>query len=368
MRILFLSDGSSIHTVRWVNTLANRGNEVHLVYKFNDFPKTDNIDKRVIQHRLKYGGTKGYFLNARYLNKLYKKIKPDVVNTHYASGYGTLARLAKLRPLVLSVWGSDVYDFPYQSKLNMKILLKNLNYADQIASTSISMADQVRKLLKNENFDIKITPFGVDTDIFSKKEMKKNNDKIVIGLVKSLENKYGIKTLIKAIDLLIKNLNKKDEIDIAKKIQLDIYGDGSLKDELIEMIESKKLEDIVFLKGRIPNTEVPNALNEFDIFCATSEIDSESFGVALVEAMAVELPSVVTDVSGFKEVCSDGQTGIVVEKKSVSAIAEGLERLVLNENLRNEMGKNARKRVLQLYDWNNNVDSMIEIYKEVINK
>ncbi len=365
MKILFLSDASSIHTVRWVNTLSERGNEVHLVYKFNDYPKIDSIDKRVIQHRLKYGGKKGYFLNASSLNKLYKEIRPDVVNAHYASGYGTLARLAKLKPLVLSVWGSDVYDFPYQSNLNMKIIIKNLNYADRLASTSISMAEQVKNLLKDENLDIRTTPFGVKTDIFIKKDIIKNSDNIVIGLVKSLEPKYGIKTLIEAVDLLIKELNKKNRNDVSEKIKLEIYGSGSLKDELLEMIKSKSLEDVVFLKGKIPNKDVPDALNGFDIFCATSEIDSESFGVALVEAMAVELPSVVTDVSGFKEVCENGETGIVVKKKSVSDIAKGLELLVLNDDLRKEMGKKARQRVLKLYNWEENVDSMLKIYEEV---
>ncbi len=48
---------------------------------------------------------KDIFFNVLELKKTFRSIKPDVVNVHYASGYGTLARLAKLKPLVLSVWG-----------------------------------------------------------------------------------------------------------------------------------------------------------------------------------------------------------------------------------------------------------------------
>ena len=162
MRILFLSNAASIHTVRWVNALSERGHEVHLVYKFDDTPKENIINAQVIQHKLKYSGTKGYFLNAIQLRKLTKKISPDIVNAHYASGYGTLVRLARLRPLVLSVWGSDVYEFPYQSKFKMKLLVDNLRYANVIASTSESMAEQVKLLMKEDTKNIIITPFGVD--------------------------------------------------------------------------------------------------------------------------------------------------------------------------------------------------------------
>ena len=64
MRILFLSNAASIHTVRWVNALSERGHEVHLVYKFDDEPKENKINESVSQHKLQYSGTKGYFLNA----------------------------------------------------------------------------------------------------------------------------------------------------------------------------------------------------------------------------------------------------------------------------------------------------------------
>ncbi len=52
---------------------------------------------------------KDIFFNVLELKKTFRSIKPDVVNVHYASGYGTLARLAKLKPLVLSVWGEVTF-------------------------------------------------------------------------------------------------------------------------------------------------------------------------------------------------------------------------------------------------------------------
>ena len=96
MKILFLSAANSVHTVKWVNTLAERKHEIHLVFNCGHAPSVDKIDGRVHLYQLKYSGTKGYYLNAKELKKLNKKINPDVINVHYASGYGTLARMAKL--------------------------------------------------------------------------------------------------------------------------------------------------------------------------------------------------------------------------------------------------------------------------------
>lgn len=368
MRILFLSNGASTHTVRWVNSLSKRGHEVHLVFKQDDAPKPNTINDKVILHSLKKSGTKAYFLAAHELNLLSKQINPDIVNAHYASGYGTLARLSKLRPLILNVWGSDVYDFPYQSRLKFNLVRKNLLYADKIASTSKCMAEQVLKLLSNYEKEIAITPFGVDIDIF-KPKTNTNIDKIVIGNVKTLEDKYGIDDLISAIKVLRDNLIKNGFADIWDKIFVYIYGDGSKKNELIELSKALGIKEKVFFKGKIPHSEVSNALDEFDIFCATSKLDSESFGVSVVEAMAKALPVVVTDVDGFSEVAVNGYNGIIVERKNVAEIAEALESLVLDKDLRKMYGANGRKRVEDLYNWENNVDSMIQIYsKLVINK
>ncbi|HHY80546.1 MAG TPA: glycosyltransferase family 4 protein [Thermoanaerobacter sp.] len=363
MKVLFLSNAASIHTVRWVNALANRGHEIHLVFKKDDQPRDNEISNKVILHSLKYGGNKAYFTSAFELHKLYKKIKPDVVNAHYASGYGTLARIAKLKPLILSVWGSDVYDFPYQSKIKMNLIKKNLLYADKIASTSNCMADQVRKLLNSNSVDITVTPFGVDIEKFSRKNESQNKEKICIGNIKTLAPKYGITDLIKAVRILKDNLVKKGLREISDNIVVQIYGDGMQREEILDLIKQLQLEDTVELKGRIPNHEVPAALEKMDIFCLTSVF--ESFGVSAVEAMALELPVVATDVDGFKEVVENDVTGIIVQRKNPAAIAKALEKLVLNKETRLEMGKNGRNRVIELYDWNRNVDTMLELYKSI---
>ena len=357
MKVVFISAANSIHTIRWVNALSNREIEVVLI-SLKDHESTEsNINKNIKIIYLPIKGTKGYYLNSFFINKIIKKEKPDLINVHYASGYGTLGRFIKFENKLLNVWGSDIYDFPNQSNLKKKILIKNLLAYKGIASTSYCMARETQKYLKNK--EIYITPFGVDIDLFKNLNYKKDKNKIVIGIVKTLSPKYGIEYLIKAIKELENILEK----DIFNKIEVYIYGKGYLKEELKQSTVDLNLEEKVKFLGFIKNTDVPKAINRMDIFVVPSI--EESFGVAAVEAMACETPVIVSDADGLKEVIVNNETGFIVSKKDYKTIAEKLKELILNEALRIKFGKNGRKRVLELYNWNDNVDKMIEIYKKL---
>lgn len=358
LKIMFISAANSIHTVRWVNSLSNEF-EIHLVYCKNHRPNIDNINSKVVLHELKFKAPYGYYLNVIQLRNLYKKIKPDIINAHYASGYGTLVRLAKIRPVLLSVWGSDVYDFPNESKLKKKILQKNIMFADEIASTSNIMAEELKRQVPTLRKEIHITPFGIDIQKFKKEDIKHNNSIFKIGNVKALKEVYGIEYGILAVKILKDKLSKTSN-NFAKSIQFEIYGDGEEKEKLEELIRKEELQDCVFLKGKIQNDEVPNVLNNIDVFCVTS--NKESFGVALVEAMACEVPIVSTDADGFSEVMVNNETGYIVERRNVQQIANALEKLLNNPKQRIEFGKNGRKRVIENYNWEDNVKKMEEIY------
>lgn len=361
MKILFIAPANSIHTVRWVNALAEHGHEMHLACLINHKNMNHDLNDAVTVYELPIPGTKGYYLNAFKLRKLAAQIKPDMINVHYASGYGTLMRMAGLKQSLLSVWGSDVYDFPYEGRLQMYIIRKNLRYARAIASTSRCMADQARAILKEER-EIAVTPFGVNLSEYQEKK-EKASDTMMIGCIKTLEQKYGINYLIKAIRILIDDLQKENMYDTAKKIRCRIYGDGSQKVMLQNLIEELRLEKVVTLMGRIPHEQVPSTLAKMDIFCVLSEC--ESYGVAAVEASAAGLPVVVSDAPGFKEVIDNSVTGIIVEKKSPEKAARALKKLVLDDKLRDSMGKEGRKRVERLYDWKKNVDDMEDIYNKL---
>jgi len=360
LNICFIAGASTIHTVRWVNAMVKRGHEVSLITQqkegLNLFNKNVKIFKLPINNNL------GYYLNYPVAKYYIKKIKPDIINTHYASGYGTLSRLINFTPTLLSVWGSDVYSFPYQSDIKKNILKKNLAAATEIASTSFAMREQTERFVNDK--EIYITPFGIDLDKFYLDQSKQVSDTINIGIVKKLEDIYGIEYLIKAFAIL---LNEKNIIDkLNKKIKLIIVGKGKKRSYLEELAKELGIAELTNFVGVIQYNEVPNYLNTFDIFCAPSI--RESFGVAVIEASACELPVIVSDVGGLPEVVDNGETGYVVPSKDPEAIADKLYELIFDQDKRKVMGQKGRKKVEQLYDWKKNVDKMEEIYQEMIKR
>ena len=362
MKIIFLGGAGSIHTIRWVNSLSEKGLEVILVSLKGEVETIGKINDNVKVIYLPFGTKLGYYLNVFALKKIISKEKPDLINAHYASGYGTLGRLSGFNKKILNVWGSDVYDFPNESKLKKRIIEKNLKNYTAIASTSYCMAEETKKYLENKSKEIFITPFGVDTEKFKNLNIEKKENEITIGIVKTLTEKYGIEYLIKAI----KELENILDIENYKKIRLLIYGKGELKNKLEDLTKELQIEDKVIFKGYISNEDVPKALNEMDIFVVPSILDSESFGVAAVEAMACEVPVIVSDADGLKEVVVNNETGFVIPKRSSKEIANKIKILIENNDVVKKFKKNARERVLKLYDWNKNVENMIKIYKELL--
>lgn len=361
MNIVFLAPANSIHTVRWANALADRNISVTVITMHK--PEKNSFHSAIKIELLPFKAPFGYYLNYLSARKLLQKIKPDLLHTHYATGYGTLSRLIKFHPTLLSVWGSDVFEFPYQSESKKNILIKNLKAADKIASTSWGMKEQTEKFYKPAE-EISITPFGIDLDLFKPcKIIDKNDDSITIGMVKTMEYKYGPQYLLQAIPLLFDKLVKGNS-PFVNKISILMVGRGSKIGELEKMADGLGIRDVVTFTGEIPHSKVPEYLNRIDIYCAPSEM--ESFGVAVIEASAIEIPVIVSDVGGLPEVVKDHETGFIIEAKNPSQLAEKLYELVTSSRLRQEFGKNGRKFVMHHYDWKQNVAMMVEIYKKLI--
>lgn len=361
MKILLLAAASSIHTVRWANALAQANIEVVLATQHDPL---ESLDGAVLVHRLPYSGEAGYFRNVGALKTILTAEKPDLLNAHYASGYGTTARLCGFRPYLLSVWGSDVYDFPQRSPIHRWWVRGNLMAADHIASTSQAMAEQ-SCLIAPELDNVAITPFGVETDLFAPDDKKptSSDSPIIIGTVKTMAPHYGIDTLINSVTMLVGEL-KRERPDLATRVRLRLVGDGPQTDTLKAHARSCGIADIVEFSGRVKHQCVPGQLRKLDIYVALSR--RESFGVAVIEAGACGLPVVVSDVGGLPEVVVAGKTGFVVPRDDAAAAANALLQLVLDPELRHRMGAAGRNHVVSQYDWKDNVRAMIDLYGRVI--
>ena len=299
-----------------------------------------------------------YFYCFPELLRVIRSFKPDILHAHYASSYGLIGFLTFFKPFVVSVWGSDVYDFPKLSPFHKLLIKLCLKRADKILSTSETMARETKLYTKKA---IEITPFGIDLKEFKSKPQKSvfEAGDIVVGTVKTMSEKYGIKYLVKAF---AKVKDRHPELPL----KLLLVGGGEQSEEIYELISKLGLKDIAVMIGAVPYNQVSNYHNMMTVSVFVSVSDSESFGVSVIEASACEKPVIVSNVGGLPEVVEDGVTGIVVPSKDIESIANTIEKLVMNNKLREKMGKAGRKRVEMLYNWYDNVEQMIGIYKSIL--
>jgi glycosyltransferase involved in cell wall biosynthesis len=354
MRILLLAGANSIHTVRWANGLSQCGVDVHVVSVHAALSQfNSSISLHILSNRTPFG----YISSVFEVRKLISEIQPDLINAHYATGYGLLMRLVNFKPSLLSVWGSDIYDFPEKSFFHRIFLRNNLKAATAIASTSRCMASKTSEIFQHKS--LFITPFGVDELTFRPYlPTYKNNEVIVIGTVKTMKPIYGIDILIKAFAKAWKVLKEPNNI------KLVIAGDGPELPVLKNLAAELGVINQVVFHGHVEHSDVPELINQLDVFCAFSRF--ESFGVAILEASACQKPVIVSDADGPSEVVINECTGIIVPKEDINASANAMVRLIQCENLRKQMGINGRQHVIENYTWEMSLDLMIKVYEDVI--
>src|SRR5699024_10345651 len=130
---------------------------------------------------------------------------------------------------------------------------------------------------------------------------------------------------------------------------------------------SLNLSNKIEFVGRVPHDRVPSILAEMDIFVALSRLDSESFGVAVLEASAAGWPVVVSEAGGLPEVTVEGKTGLIVERENANAAASAIEQLINNPVKRLEMGIAGKQHVTEKYNWSNCIIQMESVLLTAIN-
>jgi glycosyltransferase involved in cell wall biosynthesis len=107
-------------------------------------------------------------------------------------------------------------------------------------------------------------------------------------------------------------------------------------------------------------------MGKIDVFVVPSVLDSESFGVAAVEAAACGLPVVASRVGGLVEVVRDGETGFLVPPRDTESLVNKLTALIGSPDMRAQMGANGRALVEREYSWTTCMEKMSQIYESTI--
>ncbi len=188
-----------------------------------------------------------------------------------------------------------------------------------------------------------IIPNGVDLSRFNPKAepMPEFKDgKLNIVFVGRLEMRKGVKYLLEAYA----RLKKKHP-----GIRLIVVGPGvNLRKRYELKVRLEKLKDVVFT-GRVAWEDLPRYYQTADIFCAPAT-GKESFGIVLLEAMALGKPIVATAIEGYSSVVKHGEQALLVPPKNSRALADAIEQLIASPSLRGKLGAAGLARARD-YDW-----------------
>lgn len=365
-KILMLADPGSAHTIKWAQGLSAKDIKIKIFglssFDENDYNGFENIeiDSCHLSKRIFQSGIRKiiYLKYMPRLKKIISEFGPDLIHAHYATSYGLLGVLTRFHPIALSVWGDDVYKFAGRTILHRMLFTHVLKNVDTIMSTSHTMASEIKKYT---NAQIDVTPFGIDVDKF-KPKLKTGSERVLkIGMIKSLEKKYGVEFLIHAFKILL-------DKNIDKEIKLLIVGSGSQADYLIKLSKDLGISDHIEFYGHARQVDVPRLHNQLDIEVYPSISEGESFGVSVVEASACGNAVIVTNVGGLPEVVEKDVTGIIVEINDLENLSESIYKLIRDDAMREEMGRSGRRRVLKYYNFRNNLETMTAIYARLLSR
>ena len=355
-KLLILADIDSTHTEKWVCALLDIGYQIHL-FSLRKSKKKWHEDLPNVQFSFQEKNTStsllsklNYFKAIPQVKAIIKSFNPDFLHAHYASSYGLIGALSGFSPFYVSVWGSDVYEYPKKNLLTKLALKHVFNKSTKIFSTSRGMVDEINMYTTKP---IETISFGINLNVFNvKNQAKETSGKITIGVVKSLEKIYGIDIIINAIKLLI---------GTHRNIELRLVGIGTLEEEYKKLVAELGLNEYVIFVGNIPHSEIVKEYQKLDIFVNPSRF--ESFGVSILEASASKLPVIATRAGGQVELVKENETGLLVEPENVVQLSEALLLLVENEKMRKEMGEAGRIFVENNYSFKSSLAKLIIHYQ-----
>ena len=283
----------------------------------------------------------------RCISDVMENVKPDITNTFILSGgiLGTLAwRKKKYGKLFVTVNNPVIYDgistigklfYPHMYRWMSKYVSAFLVKSDKVR-------DEVNNIIKDSKPVLSIKN-GIDFTIFNKdaayadlkSELGICKSDIVITNVAVLNERKGQQHLIEAVNILRKRYS----------IHLMLAGEGPSLQSLVRLTEQLRVQSYVHFLGR--RSDINRVLANTDIFVLSSY--HEGLPNSLMEAMAMGLPCISTNVGGVEQLITDHLNGIIVESKSSSSIIKALEYFINQKDSARKMGTEAYRKMVTNY-------------------
>lgn len=328
------------------------------------------VSEGIIADEIKKLGIKFYCLkeSPRFYNpkkiyslyKLFRKEKPAIVHTHIlpANIYGRIAAILAGVPVIISTEHNVYYE---KKKVHIwldRLLAKN---TDKIIAISNKVKEFTSKQEGIEEDKFEVIYNGVDSNEFLPTDSRKaireklnlGEADFVLGTVGALITQKGHYYLIQAVFQLVKRY---------PNIILLVLGTGELEEKLQKIVDKLRLKKNVHFLGL--RRDIPDFLNCMDIFIFPSLW--EGLGIALLEAMLMELPVIASSVDGILEIIENGKNGILVPSGNAEALNRAIDRLIRNPQLRQNLGKAARKQILEKFGARQYIQKLENLYNRLL--
>jgi glycosyltransferase involved in cell wall biosynthesis len=263
--------------------------------------------------------------------------------------------------------GIDEMKLNNPSKLIIKIFKVNekLNYkhAKKIIAVTQGIKEGIVELYNISDEKIVVIENGVNTELF--KPLNKGDVKYgldgnynYVGFSGSFARWHGLEDLIRSAPLILK------EVENTKFL---LVGDGPMKEQIIQMVNDLNLKDSFIFIDRAPYEEVPKYVNAFDVCVILKKKDIPGSPLKLWEYMACGKPVIATNTEDFR-VLEENNAGILVDPEKSEEVADAIITLLKNKELRDEMGKNGRKYVVENRSWESVARRVAELCEQTVHE
>lgn len=285
------------------------------------------------------------FFKTNKIQTLITALPSDLKSGGIAAKRAGVNRVIYRRGIAVPVKNSFLNRYVFKNVVD-RLIVNSLETKRTVLANNADLIDESKIRQIYNGFDV----YEFDKQDFSLL-YSSENDEVVIGNAARLTAQKGQKHLIESAKILKdKGLNFK----------ILIAGKGEMEQELKDYTTELNVNDNVKFLGFIENMKSFHASQ--DIFCLPSLW--EGFGYALVEAMTLEKPVVGFNISSNPEVVADGKTGILVPVENTEKLAEALEKLIIDVELRKKMGSAGRVRVLENFNTPLVLQKLVEVVEE----
>ena len=309
------------------------------------------------------------FINACFINL---KHKMDIIHLGdlVLLPLGWLLKVFLRKPLILTAYGLDVV---YKNPFYQILFNKLIGTVDKILCISIATKNLlIKKNIPKEKLDC--LPVGIDINAWLDSPIDKNQakaflekripisllDRKILVTIGRLITRKGVKQFLKFI---FPNI-----ISEKQNVRYLIVGEGPEEIDIRAEIKEQGLSNKALIFIKVEDELLKLIYQTADIFIMPNqhvEGDFEGFGIVALEASMNEVPVIAFDVDGISQAVKNDENGILIEEGDNEGFAKAVKQLLNDENKRINLGKKAKKFIIENYNWNTIINKYIKILKIV---